>query len=394
MSAYQEPPHIRTRGLWSLVVSSLLCAGAINLPVTAQEKPATPSPDVVVFKNGDRLTGTVIRGVNDTIIFKSDVVGEVTVPMGKVKELRSNGSFVVFRKNEMITRASKKPGNITVSDETITVVPPSGAPPESVPVKDLAFVVDKPTYNKEVAGNPGIWYGWKGSIGGGATLVQSTSTGRTYTVDINLVRAIPTATYLPPRTRTTFRLTEVYGKLTTPVIPQTTPPTPDDVAKVNIFDTNLERNKYFTPHMYVLAGLSYGHNYSEGLDFQQIYGVGLGRTFVRNAVQLFDLSADVHYERQNFHPPTPNENLIGSTFAEAYRRTLPYNLLFTQSATYIQSWNELHAYSVVGAAGLTTPVYKRLSLSLRIRNDYLNNPAFGYKKNSFEFVTEVTYRLP
>jgi len=236
-------------------VSCLLCAGACPRAAMAQEKPTASSTDVVVFKNGDRLTGTVMRGVGNTVIFKSDAVGEVTVPIDKIKELRSNGSFAVLKKNEKITRISKKTGNITFSDDTITVVHPSGAP-ESVPVKDVAFVVDKPTYNKEVAGNPGIWYGWKGSLGGGATIVQSTTTGRTYTVDINLARTIPTATFLPPRTRTIFNLTEVYGKLSTPVIPQTTPPSHDEVAKVNIFDTNLERNQYFTPHMYVLTGLS------------------------------------------------------------------------------------------------------------------------------------------
>src|SRR5579871_6538797 len=183
MSVYQGPPHIRRRGIWSFVVSCLLCAGAFSVAVMAQEKPTDSSNDVIVFKNGDRLTGTVLRGVGDTVIFKSDAVGEVTVPMDKIKELRSNGSFVVLRKNERINGASKAPGNITLSDSTIAVVPPGGVP-ESVPVKDLAFVVDKPTYNKEVAGNPGIWYGWKGSLGGGATVVQSTTTGRTYTVDI------------------------------------------------------------------------------------------------------------------------------------------------------------------------------------------------------------------
>jgi hypothetical protein len=393
MSAYQEPTYIRTRGFWSFVVRCLLCAGSFAPPATAQEKPPVTSLDVVVFKNGDRLTGTVMRGVGDTIIFKSDDVGEVTVPMDKVKELRSHGSFVVLTKNEKMTRVARQPGNITLRGETMTVVAPGGAP-EQVPVKDLAFVVDKPTYNREVAGNPGIWYGWKGTVGGGVTLVQATSTGRNYTVDTNLVRSIPTVSYLPPRTRTTFLLTEVYGRLTTPVIPQTTPPSPDEVAGVHIFDTNLERNKYFTPHMYVLAGLSYGHNSSEGLKFQQIYGLGLGRTFVRDAAQLLDLSVDVHYERQNFQPPATNNNLIGSTFAESYRRNLPLRLVFTQSATYVQSWNELHAYSVIGTAGFTMPVYKRWNLSVRARNDYLNNPAYGYKKNSFEFLTEVTYRLP
>ena len=34
------------------------------------------------------MTGTLERGVGDSVVFKSDVVGEVTVSMDKVKELR------------------------------------------------------------------------------------------------------------------------------------------------------------------------------------------------------------------------------------------------------------------------------------------------------------------
>jgi hypothetical protein len=97
---------------------------------------------------------------------------------------------------------------------------------------------------------------------------------------------------------------------------------------------------------------------------------------------------------QNFQPPTVNQNLIGSTFGEAYKRTLPAKLLLTESGTYIQSWNNFQAYSAIGNIGLTMPVYKRFSLSVNALDNYLNNPAFGYKKNSFQFVTGVTYTLP
>ena len=31
--------------------------------------------------------------------------------------------------------------------------------------------------------------------------------------------------------------------------------------------------------------------------------------------------------------------------------------------------------------------------ALDIRDDYLNNAPFGYKKNSFQFITAVIYRL-
>jgi Protein of unknown function, DUF481 len=373
-------------------VSCLLCGGVFHLPVTAQEKRAASSTDVIVFKNGDQLTGTLLREIGKTVVFKSDMLGEVTVPTSKVKELRSRGSFAVLKKHEKIALTTKEPGDITLSNDTITVVDPSGAP-EPVAVKDLDVVVDKPTYDKEMTGKPGIWYGWQGSIAGGANIVESTTTGQNYRVGINLFRAIPTVPDLPARSRTFFNLTETYGKLTTPVIPQTTPPSANQVAKVNIFDTNFEHSRDFTPRVYGLVGLGYGHNYSEGLNFWQAYGAGPGWTVIRDSAQQLNLSVDLHYERQNFQGSTPNRNLIGSNFNETYRRTLPYNILFILRGTYNESWNDFHAYSAAGAAGLTMPVNERFSLNLDIRDDYLNNAPFGYKKNSFQFITAVIYKL-
>ena len=211
---------------------------------------------------------------------------------------------------------------------------------------------------------------------------------------MNLIRPIPSVPFLPARTRTTFNLLETYGKLTSPTVPQTTPPTPDAVAKTSIFHTDVEHDKYFSPRFYGLIGASFDHNFSQGLNFQQIYGVGLGLTVVQTPVQEFDVKADVHYERQDFQPPTPSLDLIGSTFAEAYRRNLPAKLIFTESGAYIQSWNQFSAYSAVLAAGLQLPVYKRFALNVNVLDNYLNNPAFGYKKNSFQFITGVTYTLP
>jgi Protein of unknown function, DUF481 len=390
MSAYQEPKHVHSWGILSLAVLCLI-SGVLTQPAIAQEKPAAPPPDVVIFKNGDQLTGTLVRGEGNNVIFKSDIVGEVTISMDKVKELHSNGSFAVLRKDEKITRTSRQPGNITFADDNVTVTHPNGTP-ETVADKNLAFIIDSATYNKEID-NPGIWYGWNGSITGGATVLQSTSFGQTFTVGVSLIRAIPTVSFLPPRTRTTFDLVETYGKLTQPTVPQTNPPTPDAVAKTHIFHTDFEHDKYFTSRMYILGGFQLDHNFSQGLDFGQIYGVGVGWTAIKDAKQELDLKTDIHYQRQNFTPPTPNEDLIGSSFGEAYTRTLPGKMLFAQSGTFIQSWNNTNAWSAVAAAGLALPVYHRFSLSLNILNNYLNNPAIGFKNNSFQFVSGITYTL-
>jgi hypothetical protein len=39
------------------------------------------------------------------------------------------------------------------------------------------------------------------------------------------------------------------------------------------------------------------------------------------------------------------------------------------------------------------PVFKRLSLTVTTSDNFLNDPAFGYNKNSYQFVTAVSYSL-
>jgi hypothetical protein len=194
-------------------------------------------------------------------------------------------------------------------------------------------------------------------------------------------------------------LLETFNKLTEPVIPQTVPPSPASVARTHIFHTDFEHHRYFTPKLYALGSVAFDHNSTQGLDLQQAYGAGLGATLVDDEVQQLDLQGDLHYMRQNFvqFPPpeisTPNQNLIGSSFSETYRRALPAKIALTQSINYTHSWNNTHVYSFVGALGLAMPFYRRLSLSVNTLNTYLNDPAAGFKNNSFQFVTGITYTL-
>jgi hypothetical protein len=392
-----------SKRVWSFV-AFCVATGLVGHDGTALAQgaaaPKAPKSDVIVFSNGDQLTGTIERGVGDSIVFKSDTAGEITVPWSKIKELHSHGSFVVLRKDEKTTKkVTRHPGTITYGDNAVSVETTGGAP-ETVPVKNLAFIIDQTTYDKEVAHNPSFLHGWTGSVSGGASLVRSTQEGTSLNAGVTLVRVIPTVPYLAPKTRTTFNLLESYGKLTQPVIPQTTPPTPTSEAKTSIFHADGEHDIYFTPRFYALGELSFDHNFAQGLNLQQVYGGGFGWTPIQTPVQQLDLKADVHYEMQSFiqpdpitdlNPRIPDQNLIGSTFGEAYHRNLPGKIVFTESASVLPAFNNPEAYSAIAAAGLTLPTYKRLSLGLNATDNYLNMPATGYKKNSFQFITAVVY---
>jgi Protein of unknown function, DUF481 len=392
-----EPTPICRLGKWNSLFVLSLVAGALfhqAVPARAQSGAAKPAPDVIVFTNGDQLTGTLERADGDSFLFKSDVIGEVTISADKIKELHSNGKFVALKKDEKITRTSKQPGMVTYGDKTITVADTKSGTPEVIPVKDMAHMIDSVTYDKEVTSNPGVLSGWDGSISGGITLVESTQTDQTYSLAANLIRAVPSVAFLPPRTRSTINVLETYGKITQPLIPQTTPPTPDTVAKTSIFHADAEHDKYFdSTNLYGLVGVSFDHNFAQGLNLQQIYGAGLGWTVIKTDVQQLDVKADVHYERQTFQPPTVSTNLVGSSFSELYHRNLPRKILFTETGTFIPAWNDFSAYSAIFGAGLQLPTYKRFSLNVNLLDNYLHNPAIGFKSNSLQFVTGVAYSL-
>ena len=83
MILHLEPTPICRLGKWnSLLVLSLVAGMLFHQTVAAWAQSAAaakPAPDVIVFTNGDQLTGTLERATGDSFVFKSDVVGEVTV---------------------------------------------------------------------------------------------------------------------------------------------------------------------------------------------------------------------------------------------------------------------------------------------------------------------------
>ena len=392
------------RRLTALVAPALLCLSGLLLAQTPAPK---PTPDVLVFSNGDQLTGKLERMAGGSVVFKSDMAGELTIPSDKIKELRSGDQFALLRKGIPLTKKTEHTvpfGTVQVADGNVVLTTPAQAP-ETVPTKDVAYLVDKPSFDKQVNNKVGFLHGWNGVVTGGATVVRATQNGTTLTAGISLVRMVPQVSWLPPDNRTTFNLTESYGKLTTPIIPppvQPAPPTPPvattDVVKTSIFHTDAERDEYFSPRLYALGDVAFDHNFSQGLQFQQVYGGGIGWTAIVDAKQELDLKADIHYESQQFiqTPGTanqPNINMIGSTFAETYRRNLPHKILFTEAGDILPGWSNSNAYSANATATIALPVYKRLSASFSTTDNFLNNPAQYYKKNSYQFITGVTYTL-
>jgi hypothetical protein len=384
---------------WRVLLSVAVILAGCGLAAAGQKPPAPaakagPPPDVIVFNNGDQLTGKFLRSVGGNAFFHSDIAGDISVSWDKVKEIHSQSKFVVLQKGLHPERkklpAQLPEGSISVENKQIELTPREGGAPSPIPVASVDYVIDQATFDKELRQEPGFFSAWTGSATGGATIVEATQNTYTFNGGVALVRATPLVTWLSPRNKTLVGFTGSYGKITEPGTP---------TEETAIYHAYAERDEYFSPRVYALGQVAFDHNYSQSLDLQQIYGGGLGWTIVKQAKQTLDLKGTLQYERQDFLNATPgsNQSLIGSTFAANYVRKLSKGMVFNQQLAYLPAWNNSHAYSAAETDSLVLPIYKRLGLSVGTIDTYLNDPPVTTpptKLNSFQFTFGATYTLP
>ncbi len=386
--------------------------GVTKKPVEPATKKEPEIKEELILKNGDRLTGQLLNSTGTEIKFKSDLAGEVTVKWENIKELKSSREFAVVPKDVKDARDSGRvpQGTIKIGEKGILVSPLSDVKPErgpapageitkpgaaknaataakEIPTAQIADVVDDTTYQKEIHKRIGFKSGWDGHITTGTSMIYSTQNSYLFQVDTALKRSVPTVSWLDPKLRTTINFTLSAGKTTQPGT---------ETTITNIYHVDAERDEYFSKKGYYLQALSFDHNFSQGLVLQQNYGFGVGSTLFKKKDSEFDVTADLHYESQQFNATANveqlNLHLVGSTLTEKYTRKWG-RVHFDEKLLADIAWNNASAFSASGTSSVRMDIYKKLAFSVSTIDNFLNNPQVGYKKNSFQFSTGFALNL-
>jgi uncharacterized protein DUF481 len=369
---------------WAIALLFLVSCSSACLHAQASK----PEPDVVVFPNGEKLIGHLESFTGGSAKFKSDTLGEITIDLSKVQELHTSEKFAVIRKNVILAKREKDGqiphGTISIANQAVQVDSGTGQPTQTVPVADLTDIIDEASFN-EAFRRPGFFQKWKGAITVGSSIVEATQNSVSFSTSVSLIRAIPTQDWLPPRNRTIIDFSDSYGRVTQPGTPE---------VKTSIFHADAERDEYFTSRMYFLGSTAFDHNFSQGLDLQQIYGGGIGWSAIHKANETLDFKGSLDYEKQQFEISSQNQNLLNSVFAELYTLKFTHGIALTQQVSASPAWTNTRAYSANGSVGIILPVYKRFGFSANVIDSFLNDPPPGFKKNSVQFTTGLSYTLP
>ena len=350
-------------------------------------------PDVLIFTNGEKLIGHLESATGKSVVFKSDMAGEVTVDWSKIQELHSSQKFAAIPKGTRLRNsqdAARVPqGAIAVTGQQVEVSATGQAAPVTVPVGNVENLVEEGAFQKAFE-RSSFLHGWKGGATGGISLTEATQKNQTFTAALNLTRSVPGVDWLDVRSRTLFDLNEAYGKISEPGTP---------TVKTSLFHAGLEQDQYLSPRLFAFAHAMFDHSFSQGLDLQQTYGGGLGVVVFKRTTDELDFKASADYINQRYAgdptatPPVLSRSvsLFGTTFGETYTRTFVHGIFLNQQAGITPTWNSLDDYSAFASAALTFPVYHRFGLTLGALDNFLNNPPPTFKKNSFQFTAGATY---
>jgi hypothetical protein len=353
----------------------------------AAQTPPKPEPDTLLLNNGEKLIGHLVRSSGGSVRFKSDGVGEVNVDWSKIKELHSSGQFAVIPKD---VKLGRKPdttgipeGTLSEADQKIEIAGASGE--KTLPVTNVDQVVDLASFKKETAGHEGFFRDWKGTATLGASFVEATQNSRTITDSVALVRAIPDQDWLARRDRTSVDFSSTYGLVSQPNTP---------TLKTSIYHADADRDAYFSPAVFGFGQAEFDHNYSQGLDLQQTYVGGIGWSVFKNPNEGLDLKGGMSFVRQQFSGATTAKDLAASVFDEKFLRKFFHGTIFTQELSFSPAWTQTRALSAFGSASLAMPVYKQFRFTVGAIDSFLDDPPPGFKKNSVQFTTGITYVLP
>ena len=326
--------------------------------------------DQVVMKNGDRVTGSIVKQDGKTITIKTDVFGVVTAPWDQVVSIQSDKPVnVVLKDGKTLV------GTLGSSDGKVQVAT-SGAKLDVAPgdVAVMRNADEQKAYERML--HPGLLELWSGSGSLGLAGANGNSKTLTFTTAENAARV------------TTTDKTSIYFNMikASALIDGKSASTAQAVRAGIGYDHNV------SPRLFVNTFNDYEYDKFQGLDFRVVLGGGFGFHAVKGKRAALGLVGGADYTHASFSTP------LVRNAAEAYWGD-DYSVKFTGASSLIQSFRMFNNLSDTGSyrmnfdLGLSTKLKKWLTWNIGLNDRYLSNPVPGRKSNDWMYTTGLGIAL-
>jgi len=337
--------------------------------------------DQVTLKNGDRLTGTIVRGDGKNLLLKSEFAGDVTIQWDGITAIESTQNLTVTLKD-----GSRLTGKVTTQDGKFLVAgsaTPAGGASAS---KDAIVAVRNDAEQKafdaqaERMAHPKFTYFWGGLFDTGLALTQGNSSTETFTLSAKAVRETP-------RDKITLYSTYIYGNDSSTSPSRTT---------ANALTAGIRSDYNFKPSFFGFALLNFETNELQHLDLRDVIGAGFGYHVIHTARTTFDLFGGGTYDRDSFGtytltnpaPPPPLttvpalvQNSAEAVLGEEFDSKLSKRTTLAERFSFYPNLSHTGDYRFEFDSTVATQVKSWLSWHLTFSDHYISYPPPGLLGN-------------
>jgi putative salt-induced outer membrane protein YdiY len=316
--------------------------------------------DEVYFKNGDRLTGKILRLTDGKLVIKSDVAGEVPVELSNIKTFSSEETIIINLKDGTTFEqkvSSAGAGRFAIKD--------------SETIKAQEFAVDD-----IVSINPPIPK-WTGSVSAGITSTHGNTKTEDITGSVNLKKRTD-------KDRTTLSADYVKSE-------QEDPTTGKEEAIEDWWRVKTKYDYFFTKKMYGYLDGRYEKDAIAELDRRVTVGIGAGYQWIESEDMNFSTELGLASLYEKFDNQTNSNSEISAQLGYYFDKKIRKNLSFIHELTYYPALEKPADYYLTTTAELRANFYKAMFVNLKAILDYDATPAIGAHKTDVKYFLGLGY---
>jgi putative salt-induced outer membrane protein len=337
--------------------------------------------DQITLKNGDRLTGTVLKSDGKTLLLHTDAAGDVTFQFDAIAEIKTDQELHVGLKD-----GKTVVGPVTTSDGKLEVATKAGgtveAPPANVAV--MRNDAEQTAYEKSL--HPGLLHGWDAGANVGFSLARGNSQTENLAVGFNAVH--PTE-----HDKITMYANSIY--------------TTNDLASpstvANVAQGGIRYDHDLKPRLFAFVGADFMADALQGLNLRSVGSVGLGFHAIKNDNTVLDFLAGGNFTDENYTETVPIpfpllthkvvHNFGGLTLGEELMHKVGGSTVLTESLTFFPNLTDRGEYRGAFNFGTITKISKWLGWQNQFGDIYVSNPPTGKKQNDIIFTTGLNIAL-
>jgi len=328
--------------------------------------------DQVTLKNGDRVTGKVLRSDGSNLVIKSDLLGELTVALASVETITTEGQlYVTLADGRTVSgqvSASGDRAEVRSTNTNVVTVDRSAIQFIRTPEEQLRY---------ERSLNPGWLEQWTG----GADFGVAYTSGNSETTNLALGLGLTRTTL---RDKTSAYAAAIYNRDKTGGETRT-------IANTIRGGLRYERNinkKWF--------GYGFGdleHNGLQDLKLRLVLGGGLGYHLIRTERTEVDLLGGMAFNREFFDGPDNDRSSAEAQLGQTLVHRLNSRIGLKEQLFIFPNLSRGGEYRINFDTSLVADVTKRIGWHLTVSDRYLSDPPGGFKQNDLLVTTGLKLKL-